>query len=218
MDVREAIKLRKSIRNFTDKKLSREEIETIIDAGRLAPSGKNSQNWHFIVMTEQKDKEELAEVIKAKHKKIYNEMIKIDEQKAKRFEKFLNHFTLFYLNAPVHIIVMAKDYYPTGYFEYSLIGEDKSLVDDLLYKKNPGMQNIGAAMENMTLQAIELGYGSCWMTSANYVSKEIEAYLKEKNIFFDEEYFMCAMLAIGEPKEPNRSPIKKNLEEVTTWV
>ncbi len=218
MDVRVAINLRKSIRHFTDKKLSREEIEIILDAGRLAPSGKNSQNWHFIVMTEQKDKEDLAEVIKAKHKKIYDEMLKYDEKKAERFAKFLKHFTMFYLDAPAHIIVMGTNYYPSGYYEYELIGEKQELLDELLYKKNPGMQNIGAAIENMTLQAIELGYGSCWMTSANYVSDEIGEYLKEKDIFFKEDYFMVAMLAVGEPKEPNRTPIKKRLEEVTTWV
>ncbi len=218
MDVRQAILERKSIRKFTDRKFTKEELETIIDAGRLAPSGKNSQNWHFIVITDQKVKEELAEVIQAKHKIIYDEMIKLDEKKAERFAKFLKHFTMFYLNAAALVVVMGKNYYPTGYYEYELIGGKEDIMQELLYKKNPGMQNIGAAIENMTLQAIELGFGSCWMTSANYADKEIEAYFKDKNYFADDEYFMSAMLALGEAEGENKTPAKKNLEDVSTWI
>lgn len=218
MDVRRAIELRKSIRKFTDKKITRDELELIVDAGRLAPSGKNSQNWHFIVITDQRVKDELGERIKAKHKTIFDEMQKIDEKKAERFAKFLKHFTLFSLNAAALIVVMGRNYYPSGYYEYELIGAEKSLMEELLYQKNPGMQSIGAAIENMTLQAIELGYGSCWLTSANYAAAEIEQYFKEKAYFFEEEYFLTAMLAIGEPQEPNNTPMKKPLDEVSTWI
>lgn len=218
MDVRAAIKLRKSIRKFTDRCLSREELELILDAGRLAPSGKNSQNWHFIVVTDQKVKEELAEIIKKKHGEIHREMEKLDQKKAERFAKFLKHFTLFSIKAPALIVVMGTNYYPSGYYEYELIGAERSLMDELLYKKNPGMQSIGASIENMTLQAIELGFGSCWLTSANYAAKELEAYFRENNVFYKEDYFMVAMLAIGEPEEPNNTPVKKKLEEVSTWI
>lgn len=218
MDVRRAIELRKSIRKFTDKTIAKDELELILDAGRLAPSGKNSQNWHFIVITDPKVKKEIGEVIRAKHKTICDEMRKIDEKKAERFAKFLKHFTLFSLEAPALIVVMGRNYYPSGYYEYELIGAEKSLMDELLYQKNPGMQSIGAAIENMTLQAIELGYGSCWLTSANYAAAEMERYFKEKDYFFEEEYFLSAMLAIGEPQEPNNTPLKKPLEEVSTWI
>ncbi len=218
MNISEAISKRKSIRKFTDKNLSKEEITKILNAARLAPSGKNSQNWHFIVFTEQNKKEELAEIIKSKHNTIYKEMYKIDEKKAERFKKFLKHFTLFYLNSPVLILVMATDYFPTGYYEYKLFDPNNPILDDLVYKRNPAMQNIGACIENMILQSIELGFGTCWLTSANYAAKEIEEYLSFSEIFDDKNYFMSAMLAIGEAKEPNNSPNKKKLEEIVTWA
>jgi nitroreductase len=52
MDAFEAIRKRRSIRNFTGEQIPREHIEMIIDAGRLAATGFNHQPWEFIVVTE----------------------------------------------------------------------------------------------------------------------------------------------------------------------
>lgn len=52
MDVLEAIKTRRSVRRFSGEKVSKEEIEKVIDAARLAPSGSNIQGWRFIVITD----------------------------------------------------------------------------------------------------------------------------------------------------------------------
>jgi len=49
MNVLEIIKNRRSIRKFTEQKISKEDIETILEAGRLAPSARNGQPWHFVV-------------------------------------------------------------------------------------------------------------------------------------------------------------------------
>ncbi|NPV10062.1 MAG: hypothetical protein HPY83_19115 [Anaerolineae bacterium] len=46
----EAIKGRRSVRSFLDKPVPRELIETIIDAGRWAPTGANMQLWRFVVV------------------------------------------------------------------------------------------------------------------------------------------------------------------------
>ena len=50
MDVLQAIQSRRSIRRFKADSLPRESIEAILDAGRLAPSGKNNQPWRFVVV------------------------------------------------------------------------------------------------------------------------------------------------------------------------
>jgi nitroreductase len=41
---------RRSVREFTDKSISKEDINTILNAGRWAPSGLNNQPWSFIVI------------------------------------------------------------------------------------------------------------------------------------------------------------------------
>jgi nitroreductase len=50
MDVFEAIQERKSIRTYQDKPIPREKIERLLEAGRLAPSARNSEPWHFITV------------------------------------------------------------------------------------------------------------------------------------------------------------------------
>ncbi|WP_243543907.1 nitroreductase family protein [Pseudodesulfovibrio tunisiensis] len=48
--VLQAILERRSIRKYTDAPVSRENLLTILDAGRWAPSGLNNQPWRFLVI------------------------------------------------------------------------------------------------------------------------------------------------------------------------
>jgi nitroreductase len=50
MDIFEIIKTRRSIRKFTDKPVSDEIIDKIIEAGAWAPSGMNNQPWKFAII------------------------------------------------------------------------------------------------------------------------------------------------------------------------
>ena len=54
MDTFTTIKRRRSVRNFTGDPIPISDLEKIVDAGRLAPTGSNRQPWDFIVVT-QKD-------------------------------------------------------------------------------------------------------------------------------------------------------------------
>lgn len=54
MDINEAIKKRRSIRKFTDKKVDRQIIEKVIYTATHAPSACNVQGWKFII-TENQD-------------------------------------------------------------------------------------------------------------------------------------------------------------------
>jgi nitroreductase len=53
MDALEAIRKRRSVRDYTGDPIPREDLVKIVDAGRWAPSGYNRQPWDFIVVTEQ---------------------------------------------------------------------------------------------------------------------------------------------------------------------
>jgi nitroreductase len=52
MDVFEAIRTRRSVRAFTGEAIPLEDLEKIVDAGRLAATGSNKQPWDFIVVTD----------------------------------------------------------------------------------------------------------------------------------------------------------------------
>ena len=50
MDIIKEINDRSSVRKFKNKKIDRNVIERILEAGRSAPSAKNRQPWRFIVI------------------------------------------------------------------------------------------------------------------------------------------------------------------------
>lgn len=52
MDALEAIQRRRSVREYTGEPIPREDLEKIVDAGRLAASGNNRQPWDFVVVTD----------------------------------------------------------------------------------------------------------------------------------------------------------------------
>lgn len=60
MEVLEAIKGRRSIRAFTDELVSEEEVKTLIDAARHAPSAGNIQPWEFILVRKAEVKRKLV--------------------------------------------------------------------------------------------------------------------------------------------------------------
>ena len=63
-DVLRAIRGRRSVIRFTDAPVSDEQVDTILEAGRWAPSYINSQPWEFIVVRDKGLKARLAEVLK----------------------------------------------------------------------------------------------------------------------------------------------------------
>ena len=57
MDVFDAIMGRRSIRQFTDDPIGKEQLKRLLEAARWAPSGGNQQNWRFVVVTSPSQKE-----------------------------------------------------------------------------------------------------------------------------------------------------------------
>jgi len=59
MNVLEAIRTKRAVRDFADRLVPEETIRQIVDAGRHAQSSKNEQAWHFIVI---RDRETLRQL------------------------------------------------------------------------------------------------------------------------------------------------------------
>jgi nitroreductase len=57
MNVLEAIKERRSIRQFTHEPIEKETLEKLLDAARWAPTASNQQRWRFVVVTSPSVKE-----------------------------------------------------------------------------------------------------------------------------------------------------------------
>ena len=70
MNTLECIKTRHSTRKFKADQLSRELIDQVLDAGRRAPSGGNTQLTHFMVITNQDVLNELVTLVQEEYGKM----------------------------------------------------------------------------------------------------------------------------------------------------
>lgn len=61
MQVHEAIRAKRAVRQFAEEPLPEPDVLDIIDAGRLAQSSKNMQAWHFIAITDRETLQALSE-------------------------------------------------------------------------------------------------------------------------------------------------------------
>jgi len=60
MDALEALRTRRSIRQFETRAVPREALETLVDAGRLAPTAMGKEPWEFVVVTDSAMRRQIA--------------------------------------------------------------------------------------------------------------------------------------------------------------
>ncbi|MDA3792167.1 MAG: nitroreductase family protein [Elusimicrobia bacterium] len=148
MNVEKAIKLRQSVRKYSDKKIEEEKLMNVLEAARLAPSASNRQEWRFVTVKEAKIREELSRAAN-------QQMVK---------------------EAPVVIVCCAET---DGHL--MSCGQKCYPID------------VAIAIDHMTLQAAELGLGTCWVGAFN--ADEVK-----KIIDIPEDIEVVEMLVIGYPE------------------
>jgi nitroreductase len=63
MDAFEALMTRRSVRAYTDEPISDDQVMKILAAGMQAPSARNQQPWHFVVLRRREHLDALAGVL-----------------------------------------------------------------------------------------------------------------------------------------------------------
>ncbi len=194
MDALEAVMTRRSTRRFKDRPVEDDLLKEIIEAGRYAPSGGNSQTNHFMVITDKEILSKLAVMVQDAFSKmeVYEGM----------YKSMANSITLskkgnyvFHYNAPC-LIVMAnrKDY-------------GNNLAD------------VACALENMMICANAKDLGSCWINQLRWLNED-EPLLK---LFYGfgmkEDERIYGALTLGYPDSddglPERRTIARKGNEVT---
>lgn len=61
MDVMEAIRSRRSIRRYRARPVEEEKLKLVLEAGRLAPSAGNRQEWRYVVVKDRETRRRLME-------------------------------------------------------------------------------------------------------------------------------------------------------------
>ncbi len=62
MQTWDAITSRRNVRSYTGQPISPEHLDQILEAGRRAPSSRNTQPWDFVLVTDRDQLQELSKV------------------------------------------------------------------------------------------------------------------------------------------------------------
>ena len=200
MDLKQTIEKRTSIRNFTDEKVPIKDLQELVRRAGLAPSVNNYQPWKFIVITNKEVLSKMAIKVSEKIKELpSNKSIA-----SKNVKSQVEWFATFFENAPAVIAMVMEDY-------ESVLEKGVNLTHEEINKLRnfPDMQSAGAAIQNILLSAVDLGYGACWL-SAPMMAKES----LEKILFVENPYHLIAFVAIGKPARELQPKSKKTLDEI----
>lgn len=202
---------RKSIRQFKDTVVPKEDILELLKAATYAPSPKHQQNWHFVVLQNKDIINEMADIVTKSHENI-GQLAK-DEKDFKNHMSVIKYYTCF-KHAPVVVLVYSCEY---KMIEYKILKQNNAPQEvlDVLVSSQSAAQGIGAAVENFLLAATEMGYGTCYMTGPTHAKSEIE-----KLIGFEKQgYELMSMISLGVAKEKTPpQPPRKPLEDVVTFI
>ncbi len=201
---------RRSIRKFKETPVSHEDIEYFISCAVNAPSGCNSQCWHFVAVEDRTLIERLAKETATSARAFYgtdfteaNEEFLISREKA----------TSFFRNAPLVIFVFLDkmEYHDERVSKaFSEKGFSKrEMLDALAY---PDILSIGAAIQNMLLAITEKGYGACWMNDPVIGEVQIKSLLNVRD-----DLRLMSVVPVGIPNYVPREKKLRNMSDVIEY-
>jgi nitroreductase len=216
MDIMDAIRNRRSVRKFIRKPVERKDLLKMLNAARMAPSGGNSQPWHFIIVLNKTIINKMANII---YKKINDlpQMLKecVANSEAESFfigNKFMK-WSLFFSEAPVTIAVLVK-YFEQSYIKYFT----EKGMDSFEANKYFGfveIQSVAAAIENLLLAGHALGYGACWMNVPFMAKDELKKLLGVRS-----PWDLIALIPVGIPDQEYLSMKlkRKKVKQIVTFL
>ena len=166
MNVIDAIRKRRSIRSYEKRPVEDEKLIAVLEAGRLAPSANNKQEWRYVVVQDADTRQKL--------------MVAAYNQK-------------FVAEAPVVIVCCAET---DG--RMMRVGQLAFTVD------------VAISIDHMTLAAVELGLGSCWIGS-------VSADAVREILAIPPEIEIVQLLTLGYPAKPGSRTKRLALEDIVHW-
>jgi nitroreductase len=162
MEYQELLKLvqqRRSIRAFTDEPVPDELVDQVIEAGRWAPSGTNSQPWEFVVVRDQAMKDRIAGLVKPLLYLAHEaEMTRPEDMRWPSAARPVED--PFWKNTPVLIVVCGDQRTKKSYPLFAQLSRGDSIF----------VSSLASAFLYMTLAATSLGLGSHWASATSHPS------------------------------------------------
>ncbi len=179
----ELIHARRSTRNFTERQVEQEQLETLLDAAIWAPSGGNNQSWLFTAIQNKELLLKLNELVREG----FQLWMPDDDYPGKLGAKAAaqKEGYNFYYHAPTIIIASNKPNYENAMADCSL------------------------GLENIFLAAQSMGLGSCYLNQLHWLrnASGVQEFLFELGI--PKEHTICSAAAVGFIGKASAAPARK---------
>jgi nitroreductase len=196
----ELIRARRSIRQFSDRAVGREDIARLLEAARWAPSNHNRQPWRFLVIEDKSQITRLAEVVR---QGLSEKLKALPETAATYVGEFTQHAT-FFANAPVLLVGLHKQ--PVRVSAPLMAG----LKNPDLVSGDP--LSVAMAVQNLLLAAQTLGLGTCVLTAPLLAQEALAGSLN-----LPAGHDLTCLVALGHPAESPVPPRRKTIEQIAEF-
>ena len=197
----DVIKNRRSVRKFVKgKTIKRSSLERIVDCGRWAPSGANTQCFDFIVIN---------------NKEMINKTTDVFLKQAQRLVEFAKGFPAVkktYLANTVAIIVVIGDPRWKVCFPHA----STSKYEDEYKENNEAifLSSLGAAIQNIQLGVAAEGLTSAWLSGGGEDTTNNEL---SKLLGYPKWMKAYGTIPIGYPAETQDKRYRRPLEQCLHW-
>lgn len=175
MDIIEAIRTRRAVRDYLDRPVERATVERLINAAIQAPSAMNLQPWAFAVMLGRKRIEDCGKRAKSWLLEHFDETPFARTSESSRMRQILeDKERLLFYNASALVIALAKS------------------------KDSQSAEDCCLAGENFMLAARGEGLGTCWIGFARPWLNLPET---KREFGLPEKFEVVAPILLGYPKE-----------------
>jgi nitroreductase len=208
MEFKSVAEKRTSIRNFTDEKVKLDDLKEMIRIAGTAPCISGEETWKFIAVTNKDVMKQMALAVKQKYSEIIPEN---NDQVSENVKVAVEKFSSVFLNAPVVVAVTMSPYEAVI---DKILSQTAYSHEELNKLRNyPDIQTVGAAIQNILLSAVDLGYGACWLTGPVVAKEELSKILK-----IESPNSLMAFVAIGRPDKESKPRLKSPLENIFSII
>lgn len=199
MDVFDAIKKRRSIRNYKPDAIPDEVLDRLLEALRLAPSGVNRQPWKFIVVRDKETREKIAA--------------------ACRWKPARTNGQPFIAEAPVVIVGCGSEKKAAARYRKKEDGEiwvadGAAVVEEMktgsVEHQSTMLFDLAIAMDHLSLAAAAEGLGTCWIEGMD--EPEVK-----KILGIPDDIKLAIVMPVGYPVSWPEAKPRKSLEEIICY-
>lgn len=215
-EIIESLEFRHACKVFDEtKQISDEDFKLILESGRLAPSSMGLEPWKFVVIDNQKYKDELGAASWGGRRQIptcskFVVILTRNGKSIKYDSKYIDHLLKDIKKVPEEIEVQMKNTLK----ELEITRFDIENRDDLILMYSNTQSHM--ALMNMMYTAALLKIDSCAI--GGFDRKTLEDILIKEGVLDKEEFEIGTTVAFGYRKEEPRAKTRQSFEDVVAYI